>query len=100
MKKVINGKMYNTETAEYIGNNWYSSPGQFDHVNEDLYRKRTGEFFLHGEGGPLTDWAEVCNDGAYAGSGIKPLTTDEAKQWAEKHLDADSYVDLFGAVEE
>lgn len=100
MKKVINGKMYNTETAKYIGNYWYSSQGKFDHVSEDLYQKRTGEFFLYGEGGPLTRWAEVDSDAAYEGNGIKPLTIDEAKQWVEEHLDGDDYVATFGEVEE
>lgn len=100
MKKVIGGKMYDTATAKCIGNYWYSSHDKFDYVDETLYKKRTGEFFIHGAGGPLSDWADVQSDGAYDGGGIKPLTLDEAEKWGEKHLSGDEYVAAFGRVEE
>lgn len=100
MKKVINGKMYNTKTAKLIGNYWYRDYDDFYHLDEDLYQKRTGEFFIHGKGGAATEWAEDCGNASCAGSGIKPLTLDEAKQWAEEHLDGDKYVEVFGEVEE
>ena len=34
------------------------------------------------------------------GEEIQPLTVDEAKAWAEEHLDADEYEEIFGEVEE
>ena len=46
MKKYINGKVYDTETAQLIGT--YANGGNwrdFSHYEETLYRKRTGEFF-------------------------------------------------------
>ena len=49
MKKIINNKMYNTETATEVAsydNGCYLS--DFRHFREELYRKRTGEFFLYG----------------------------------------------------
>jgi hypothetical protein len=51
MKKIINGKMYNTETAEEIGS-WENTPYKSNYIyfKEYLYRKRTGEFFLYGSG--------------------------------------------------
>lgn len=100
MKKVINGKMYNTATAERIGGYQYSTPDKYDYASEDLYRKHTGEFFLHGAGGPLSDWADVQSNGAFDGCVIKPMTLDEAKQWSEKHLSGDKYVEVFGEVAE
>ena len=48
MKKIINGKMYNTDTAKELAG--WSSPGgrgDFSHYEETLYQKRTGEFLLH-----------------------------------------------------
>ena len=34
------------------------------------------------------------------GQEIQPLTLQEAQEWAEEHLDADEYEQVFGAVEE
>ena len=47
MKKIINGKVYDTSTAERVGGwNNNCSTSDFGYCSEDLYRKRTGEFFL------------------------------------------------------
>lgn len=101
MKKVINGKMYNTETAKYCGGYEFSNVGDFNHVCEDLYRKKTGEFFLYGEGGAMSKYCEeVGNNSWTGGEKIIPLTIKEAKRWSEKHLNADTYIELFGEVEE
>jgi hypothetical protein len=102
MKKIINGKMYNTETAEEVGfwsNNY--SYNDFRYCEESLYRKKTGEYFLYGSGGAMTKYATSCGDD-WRGSGeeIKPMTETEAMKWAEKHLDADEYEEIFGEVEE
>lgn len=52
MKKIINGKKYDTDTAKEVG---YSNNGllstDIDYIEETLYQKKTGEFFLYGEGG-------------------------------------------------
>ena len=46
MKKVINGKMYNTETATLIKRISEGTYGNWDYADEELYRKRNGEFFI------------------------------------------------------
>lgn len=102
MKKIINGKMYNTETATVKGeySNSYSV-SDFKYFEETLYQKKTGEFFLYGEGGPLSPYKEVLGDsGATGGEKILPLSLDEAKKWAEENLTADEYIGIFGEVEE
>ncbi len=102
MKKIINGKMYNTETAEYIGRFDNGLPhNDFNYYREEFYRKRTGEFFVCGEGGPASPYCKYLDDG-WRGYGydIVPLELYEAKEWAEKYLSADRYVELFGEVEE
>ena len=46
MKKIINGKRYDTSTAILIGSARYSH-GDLEYLTEELYRKKTGEFFLY-----------------------------------------------------
>lgn len=102
MKKIINGKKYNTETAKRLGywENEYST-SDFGHVEETLYRKRTGEFFLYGEGGAATSYARQDENGDWVyGEAITPMTEKEAKKWAERHLTPDEYIEIFGEVEE
>ncbi|EFB62896.1 hypothetical protein HMPREF9209_0366 [Lactobacillus gasseri 224-1] len=54
-------------------------------------QKRTGEYFLYGEGNPGSKWAEkVPYDNAYiAGADIQPLTFEQAQDWFEKANNAD-----------
>lgn len=101
MKKIINGKRYDTETAEEIGF-WRTerSVTDFSYCEETLYRKRTGEFFLYGEGGPSSPYAHAEYGMMGAGEAIVPLTEDEAKTWVEQKLDADTYEALFPVEEE
>ena len=102
MKKIINGKMYNTDTAKELAG--WSSPGgwgDFSHYEETLYQKRTGEFFLFGEGGPMTRYAESAGQNQWrGGSKIIPLAWEDAREWAENKLDADGYEEIFGEVSE
>lgn len=101
-KKIINGKLYNTETATIVGeweNDYYIN--DFRYCEEKLYRKRTGEYFLSGEGGPLSKYRKSYGDNSWGyGYEITPLSEKEAKQWAEDRLSADEYIAEFGEVEE
>ena len=102
MKKIINGKAYDTDTAQKLGTWWSSSDVRdWHHVEETLYRKRTGEHFLHGYGGPMSKYARAEGQNSWAsGERIMPLTYDEARAGAEEHLDADEYEAAFGEVTE
>lgn len=101
MKKIINGKVYDTETAQKVGF-WSNSLGynDFNWREESLYRKKTGEYFLYGEGGPRTNYAERVGNMWGSGERIMPLTFAEAKKWAEEHLDGEDYEKIFGEVTE
>ena len=102
MKKVINGKLYDTSTAQRLAS-WENNQdyGSFNHFAEDLYRKRTGEYFLYGCGGPRTQYAQQMEDHMWgSGEAIIPLTVKAAQDWAEEHLDGDDYERIFGAVDE
>jgi hypothetical protein len=101
MKKIINGKRYDTSTATLIGSVNYSYPNDFQYWKEDLYRKKTGEFFLYGEGGPMTQYAHRTGQNQWSGGErIRPLTLTEAQEWAERYLDVEKYEQTFGVIEE
>ena len=101
MKKIIDGKRYDTETAKLIGEDSYSNPSDFNYWCETLYQKKTGEFFLHGKGGARTKYAQAIDSNSWcSGERIMPLSYDKAREWVEKHLDADTYEEVFGPVAE
>ena len=101
MKKIINNKLYNTKTAKFLGSDSYSNERDFNYWHEKLYVKKTGEFFLWGEGGPKSKYAEQVEPHCYMGGcDITPLSLDEAREWAERHLSTDVYIELFGEPEE
>lgn len=102
MKKIINGKKYDTETAKKIGywsNNYNCS--DFNYCAETLYRKKNGEFFVHGEGNAMSKYSVSCGQNSWSGGQeIIPLTEEKAKRWAEKYLTGDEYEEIFGEVAE
>lgn len=102
MKKIINGKVYDTATAKRLGEyepNPYRS--DFHYYCETLYQKKTGEFFLHGEGNAASPYSRSCGQNEWCGSEkIIPMTYKEAQKWAEEHLDGDDYCEIFGEPDE
>jgi len=103
MRKIISNKMYDTETAKLLATGYSSNhmPGDFAYWTEELYRKRTGEYFLHGEGGPMSRYRRQIETNNWAGGEkIIPLSYDTAREWAERELSADEYIRLFGEPDE
>lgn len=102
MRKIINGKKYDTETAKELGRRFSGeSYRDFSHIEEILYRKRTGEFFLYGSGGPASRYAVRTGQNSWSGgSKLIPLSTQEARDWAEQYLTPDDFEAVFGAVTE
>lgn len=102
MRRIIKNKQYNTETATKV-HEWESTYDvtDFSWYCETLYRKRTGEYFLHGDGGPMSKYARATGMNQWSGGeAIKPLTYDEARDWMEEHADADEYEAEFGEPDE
>lgn len=93
MKKIIKNKVYDTATAQLVGV-WDNGRqmSDFAYSSENLYRKKNGEFFLYGWGGPFTIYG---NDTGW-GERITPLCYEDARKWAEENLDGDSYIAVFG----
>lgn len=102
MKTIINGKLYDTETAKYIACFDNGLPhNDFNYYYEEFYRKKTGEFFLYGEGGAASPYCEYLPGGMRGyGENIIPIELYEAKEWAEEHLSTEYYIEIFGEVEE
>lgn len=101
MKKIINGRKYDTDTAKPVAGYTCGCASDFGYVDETLYQKRTGEFFLHGHGGPMTQYGVRYEDNSIGfGESIFPLTIGEAKIWVEERCDGDEYEKIFGEVEE
>ena len=101
MKKIINGKRYDTDTAQLMGDAGYGNYGDFERWSEELYRKNTGEYFLHGEGGAMSRYAQETGQNQWSGGEkIIPLSYSSAQKWAEEHLSGEKYEEIFGAVDE
>lgn len=101
MKKVINGSLYNTETARELGNWDNGEYGSFGYCEETLYRTKSGKYFIHGEGGANSRYSRQTGSNSWSGGEkIITCTYDEAREWAEKNLDGDDYISAFGEPEE
>lgn len=102
MKKIINGKMYNTETAKVLGTACSSAAvNSFEYWEETLYKKKTGEYFLYGHGGAASQYARRVDANSWSdGDGFVPLTETQAMKWAEMYFSADDYCEIFGEPEE
>jgi len=101
MKKIINGKIYNTDTATRIGGDVHSFPGDFRYEDTDLYRTKKGAWFISGEGGAYSRWSRPCGrNGMSGGSGIQAMSATEALAWCEDSgIDADVIAQYFSVEE-
>ena len=101
MKKLIRGRRYGTDIAMEIGSYNYGNYGDLGHWSETLYRKRTGEFFIYGEGGPMSKYAKSLGQNEWSGSeDIIPVSTEAAQRWAEEYLDGDTVEKVFGVIDD
>jgi len=103
MKKIINGRRYDTEAAQELARDSASGmgPRDFHWWEERLFVKKTGEYFLYGQGGPMSRYAEAYGQNGWSGGErIMPMSLEEAQAWAEEHVSGDEYEEIFGQVEE
>lgn len=90
MKKVIKGKLYSTESAKKLATYEYGNTRNNNYYIEQLYRKRTGEYFIYGKGKAASKYAQPAyhSSGVLTkGEAIVPVTAEWAKQWSSEHLD-------------
>ena len=103
MKTIINGKKYDTETATCVAewDNGVYGAGDFHRCAEALYQTKNGSFFLHGEGGALSSYAESCGQNSWCGGEkIIPMTEGEVRVWLEGRGLAKDYEEIFGVCED
>ncbi len=95
MKRIIDGKIYDTETAEELGFDSYSNPGDFQYWEEGLFKTKKGAFFLAGSGGAMSKYAESRGNGSTGGgSHIMLITKEEAFDWLQE-VDMETAIELF-----
>ena len=87
MIKIIDKKRYNTETAELLcayTNGYFCN--DLNYRSQDLYRTSKGAFFMHHEGGAMSDMGQSCGTNSVCGSeDIELLSEIEARCFLEKH---------------
>lgn len=115
MKRVIDGKVYDTDTADVIAERYHGkgSDGYF----EILFRTPKGRFFLGGAGGAASPWAESVETGGCTYSwctekggyviegiegiaGLRALSESEALGWCERNNVKATTIQKNFAVEE
>lgn len=97
MKKIINNKLYDTATAKKLAEWDENGTDPLNYIAEALYRKKTGEFFVFGDGGANTKYARIGRLKVFEpGSAILPMSLEQAKEWALDRLPKNEYDDIFG----
>jgi hypothetical protein len=86
MRKIINKKVYDTETAEFVAeyhNGYFRRDFRYEY--EGLYKSKKGQFFIHGIGGALSKYSESYGNGRTGIETIVLLTKEEALEWLSEH---------------
>jgi len=101
MKDVIDGRLYDTdaETTEHIATHQpVADRGDFNFLREELHKTEAGEYFIAGEGGPMTHYRKQVGTGEYTGSSeIRPVNEDDAFRWAQSNdITTEIILDEFG----
>lgn len=101
MKRIIEGKRYNTETAEEICELPCTAyRGDFAWHKTSLYRTPRGAFFLSGEGNASSMWATAARGGGRGpGEGIRAIDADQAREILEREGETDA-LERFFTVED
>ena len=72
MKKVIKGRIYNTEKAKQLNFKYVGEFGDADGYEERIFLTKSGQYFIFGTGGP---------DSPYPQPKIKPIEKEQADEW-------------------
>ena len=101
MKKIIDGKVFDSEKAELICERYYSNRSDFRFEYTRLSVTKAGNFVLWGEGGAMSRWREKVEQNTWSGGeGAYRVDRGTALQFAEdcgakpddiaKHFDLES----------
>lgn len=90
MKRIIDGKTYNTETATKIAHQFFEEGSAEEAYSWNwLYQTRHGAYFLYYGDERWDDYQD-----------IKPLSPAEAQAWMEKHASVELIEQHFGEMPE
>lgn len=103
MKKIINKKVYDTNTAELL-HKWDNgrSQGDFSRYAESLYKTKSGAYFVYGEGGAESKYARheyssVVGGSVVGGRDITVLDVESVVDWLGWHEGEDVLVGKFAS---
>ena len=88
MKRIVNGKRYNTGTATLLCNisRGGFSRSDFAYDDTNLYITDKGNFFIAGQGGARSRWAQSYGqNGSQGGSGLRPIDKNDARALLEQY---------------
>lgn len=87
MKKIINWKLYDTETADFIGG--YTKNGtsiqDFNYVEKGIYRTKNGQLFEYVIGGASTEYACRESRNWYPWTHITLMESADVIRWMEEN---------------
>jgi hypothetical protein len=88
MIKVIDGKRYNTATSEDVFGYWNGlSTSDFGYRTKHLYRTKNAAWFLHHDGGAMSDMSVSVRGGRSGSEDIEPVSDDDAFGFLQAHSD-------------
>jgi len=81
MRKLIDGKIYDTEKAEKIVSASWGDFNSFWWTQETLYRTAAGKWFFLGEGGPHSKYKIIMHGSVGAGRTLVALCDSDVLEW-------------------
>lgn len=86
MQRIIEGKKYDTKTAQLVYGWTNDYPySDFRTREKTLYRTEKGAWFIHHEGGAMTDMAVSCGNNVRGSESIEAITEEDAYGFLEAH---------------
>ena len=99
MKKIVDGKRYDTETATCV-HTWSNGKGygDFSYREKKLYITKKGAWFFKHSGGPMTDMAVSCGSNSTSGSTRieAPVSPTDALNFLTTHGGTEEAEEYFG----
>ena len=87
MKKIIKGRIYDTDKAKQLNFKYAGEYGDAGGYEERLYLTKSGQYFIFGTGG---------SDSLYPKPTIKPIKKEQADEWLAELSGADEVVEEKG----
>ena len=88
MKKIIAGKRYDTDTATLIASyNNGLNESDLDHIFEELYMTKKGQWFMRAQGGAMTLYGIIVGNEERGSKDLILCSEQDALVWLDEHQD-------------